>query len=79
MFHGDMRAAKAEMDTRVQEALRRTESRRLLRQAGIERRAWFARQTCWILCQLGRLLVGRGRRLEQVAAPPTLCVGSSSK
>ena len=53
------------VDMRLEEELRQAETRRLLREAGIDRRGWLARPGCWLLCQVGRLLVALGRRLEQ--------------
>jgi len=53
------------VDMRLEEELCQAETRRLLREAGIDRRGWLARPGCWLLCQVGRLLVALGRRLEQ--------------
>jgi len=57
---------------RVEEARRRLEVRCLLREAGIDRRGWVSRQSSWALCQLGRLLVALGRRLERYGLPPAM-------
>jgi hypothetical protein len=59
-------------DMRAEEALHRAEIRRLIREAGIVDRGWWSRQRCWLLCQLGRLLVAVGRRLKQYGAAGAL-------
>ena len=51
-------------DLRRQEAMRRAEHWRLVRLATGSRPGWLSRQGCWLLCQLGRTMVGLGRRLE---------------
>ena len=65
---------KMMMDMKVEETLREAETRRLLRQAGIDRRGWLLRQGCWLLCGVGRLMVILGQRLQQYGAsqPVTL-------
>ena len=42
---------------------------RLLREAGLVRRVPLPRPACWLLCQLGRVLVALGRQLERYAQP----------
>jgi hypothetical protein len=48
--------------------LRDAELWRLLRQGQREARPWHLRAGCWLLCQLGELLVQAGQRLQQVQA-----------
>jgi hypothetical protein len=56
-------------DRRRQEAMRVAETWRLLRQARAQRPARLSRPGCWLLCQLGHLLVRWGRRLQEVGSP----------
>lgn len=65
MLHANYALAKRIADMRVEEALRWAETHRLLREAGIDQRGWLSRQACWLLGQLGHLLVALGRRLER--------------
>ena len=65
MVQGDPFLFKVMMDMKVEETLREAETRRLLRQASIDRHGWLFRQGCWLLCQAGRLLVILGRRLQE--------------
>lgn len=60
------------IELRVEEALRAAERNRLLREAGIQRQGWLSRQGCWLLCQLGRLLVALGQRLQKRFQVPPL-------
>ena len=68
-MYADSRSARHLMEIRTQGILRRNETRKLLRQAGLEQRGWLSRQNCWLLCQLGHLLVALGRRLERYGRP----------
>ena len=34
--------------------------------------SWTKKQSCWILCQLGRLLVNLGHQLERYGTPQTV-------
>jgi len=68
-MYADSRSARHLMEIRTQGILRRNETRRLLRQAGLEQRGWLSRQNCWLLCQLGHLLVSLGKRLERYEQP----------
>jgi len=72
VFYRDFYLAEAIVNVRLQEAARRCEARRLLRQAGIDQRGWWPRQRCWLVCYLGRLLVALGQRLQQYSQPPTI-------
>jgi hypothetical protein len=48
---------------------------RLLRQ-GQERHGWLSQKGCWLLCQLGRLLVKAGQQLQAFGtARPVLRAG----
>jgi hypothetical protein len=72
MLYVDDYLAKHIADMRVEEALRRLETRHLLIQAGIDPRGWVSRQSRRVLCHLGRLLVALGRRLEGYGLPSTV-------
>ena len=54
---------------RREEAMNQAECWRLLRRTGIDRRGWLSIQVCRLLCQLGRLLITLGRRLESYGSP----------
>ncbi|UCC64837.1 MAG: hypothetical protein JSV36_07290 [Anaerolineae bacterium] len=62
------------VDMRLEEELRRAETRRLLHEAGIGGRGWLSRESRWLLCQIGRLLVAVGQRLERYTQPRVLPV-----
>jgi hypothetical protein len=66
--HPDLHGVMGSLHRR--EAMRRAEAWRLLRQAGLQRRGWLPRPGCWLLCQLGRLLVRAGRRLQEFGSSP---------
>lgn len=72
MLRTDSRAARAMMEMRLDEAQRRANSTDRLLQAGIEPRRRLSRPACLLLCQLGRLLVAMGRRLERFDVPQSL-------
>lgn len=59
-------------EMRLQEARFQAKQHRLLRQALPNRERWLSRQRCWLLCQLGGLLVALGQRLQQYGQPPPL-------
>lgn len=63
-MHPDMQ--KRVQDGRRQEAMRQAEVWRTLHQgrARASRPGWLYGQRCWLLCQLGRLLVRVGQQLE---------------
>ena len=56
-------------DRRRQEAMRVAETWRLLHQARAQRPTRLSRSGCWLLCQLGHLLIRWGRRLQEVNSP----------
>jgi hypothetical protein len=72
MTHMDFRSARAVMDMRVDEAQQQAEARHLRRRHGVRQPDWLPRQGCWLLCQLGHLLVALGERLEQYGLPQSL-------
>jgi hypothetical protein len=41
---------------------------RLLQPARQQRRGWLDRQRCWLLCQIGQVLVWSGQRLQRYGA-----------
>jgi hypothetical protein len=55
--------AKCLMDQRVNASLRETETRRTLREAGIDHRHGVVRQARRLLYRLGHMLVSLGQRL----------------
>ena len=77
MVQGDSRLFRVMMDMKVEETLREAETRRMLRQSGIDRRGWLLRQGCWLLCGVGRLLVILGRRLQQYEASQSVSLESA--
>ena len=74
MSYLDSRNAEHLMDIRTQGILHRTQTRSLLRQAGLEQRGWLSRKNHWLLCQLGHLLVALGRRLERYEQQQSLAI-----
>ena len=68
--HPDLR--KRMEDRRRREAERQAENWHLLRRARKAQRSWVSRQGCWLLCQLGHLLVRLGQQLQRVGAPQPL-------
>jgi hypothetical protein len=69
MMGMELYVAESIMEIRVRETLRDAEERRLLRRARLVRRGWFYRQRCWLLCQLGRLLIALGQRVRDLGLP----------
>ena len=75
MFHGDLYCAEKTMHQRLQDerkhfgALRQ---RRKARLSGALQQGWVARQGCSLLCQMGRLLVAMGLRMERYGLAQTL-------
>ncbi|MGD2040437.1 MAG: hypothetical protein PVH11_06405 [Anaerolineae bacterium] len=65
MLSSDLRASKAIMHTRLEEAQHKQELAKQLTEAGIDQRGWLARQSCRVLCQLGAQLVAFGESLER--------------
>jgi hypothetical protein len=72
MRYPDPFTAQLLMEMRVEERLRRAEIDRQVREAGVRRRGWLSRQGCWLLCQVGRLLVAVGARLQERYQVPSL-------
>lgn len=69
----DLYVVERTVQMRVKEELCRAESHRLLRQSELQRRGWVSQRGCWLLCQLGHLLVALGERLRQYdlsSSPP---------
>ena len=54
-------------EQRVRDCERKSESYRILQQAGVDHRGWLATGACALLSRLGCLLVALGRRLERTA------------
>jgi hypothetical protein len=65
MTSPDLFFARQLMEMRVDEALRKAERERWLREAGVHRTGRLSRRYCWLLCQLGRLLVSLGKSLQR--------------
>lgn len=72
MSYMEFRLAEELMQMRKEGAQQWSESRLLLRQANLVRPSWFSQQRCWLLCQLGRMLVALGERLERYALARSL-------
>jgi hypothetical protein len=75
MSYMEFRLAEELMEMRREGAQQWSGSRQLLRQANLIRPSWFSRQRCWLLCQLGRMLVALGERLERYALARSLSFG----
>lgn len=67
----DVYQAQQVKQEQVRDYLRKAETRRLCREAGIDQRGWMTRLACGLLCRLGHWLVTVGRRLERYALPST--------
>jgi hypothetical protein len=63
------------MKLRVEDTRRQAEVSYALRHAGVERQRWLTRQSCHVLCQLGRKLVEMGERLKQFDVPQAIPAG----
>jgi hypothetical protein len=74
MSYQDFRLSKELLHIHRERLLRRTETRSLLRQAGLVQPSWLHRSRCWLLCQMGRGLVALGNWLEQQALPESVAV-----
>jgi hypothetical protein len=75
MSYMEFRLAEELMEMRKEGAQQWSESCHLLRQAKLVRPSWFSQQRCWLLCQLGRMLVALGERLERYALARSLSFG----
>lgn len=53
------------------EAIQRARLWHMMHEALNDHPSWARKQSCWILCQLGRLLVNLGQQLERYGAPQT--------
>lgn len=51
------------------EAIHRAKLRHMMREALSNQPSWTKKQSCWLLCQLGRLLVSLGQQLERYGTP----------
>jgi hypothetical protein len=65
MLSADYRAARAIMDTHLQQAHQRADLERLRLQAGVHPQGWLACHVCQALSGLGSVLVGAGQKLER--------------
>lgn len=74
----DLFFLEREVQTRMQEAQRDAENRRLLRSVKMDQRRWLPRQGCWLLCQLGRLLVALGQHLQRYGHPQTFTLNGQA-
>ena len=66
MFRDDLYVAESLMFERVEERVAQARSRALLHQLSARQSA-LSRSSCRLLCQLGRLLVALGQRMERYA------------
>ena len=69
MFSSSPEMAKRIIEQRITKSLEEAETRRLLRQAGMDPRSPVFRQVRWLLSRLGHALVSLGRRLERYEVP----------
>jgi hypothetical protein len=69
MYCANLELSKLVEDARRADERRQAEHWRLLRRVRGDHRGWLSKQGCWLLCQLGRMLVRVGRRLERYGAP----------
>lgn len=67
MFPDELYVAESMMFQRVEERLGEARSRALVRQLSAGQRGVLSRSGCRLLCQLGRLPVALGRRMERYA------------
>ena len=69
MFLASPEMAKRIAEQRIANNLKEAETRRLLREAGMDPRSRVSRQVRRFLSRLGRALVSLGRRLERYEIP----------
>jgi hypothetical protein len=74
MSYQGFQLSKELMYIRRERLHRRTETRSLLRQAGLLQPNWLYRHRCLLLGQLGRGLVALAKQLEQRALPRSVPV-----
>ncbi len=67
MFPDDLYVSESMMFQRVEERVSEARSRALVRRLSAGQRGSLSRSSCRLLCQLGRLLVAMGRRMERYA------------
>jgi hypothetical protein len=70
MLSSDLRASKAIMHTRLEEAQHKQELAKQLTEAGIDQRGWLARQSCCLGQRFAHWLVAIGQKLDQATLPP---------
>jgi hypothetical protein len=75
MTYPSIDVAQRVAEERLQDCLRKAETDRVLREAGIDRRGWASRMACRLLYRLGHVLVALGQRLEAYELP---AAGSST-
>ncbi|MGD8997442.1 MAG: hypothetical protein PVH80_04990 [Anaerolineae bacterium] len=68
MFPVNLYEIKAIGDMRAEEAVRRAQHQRLLREMAKNERGWLTRQIALLLRWAGYLLVAAGRRLQQIGS-----------
>jgi hypothetical protein len=67
------------MEERARDGLRKAETRRLLLEAGIDRRGRLSRWTYRLVAGLGCLLVSLGRRLQRLEESPRPAPGPARR
>jgi hypothetical protein len=75
MDMGDFYTNERMMQLHVKEERSQAKARGMHRTESLSR-SWLPRQGCWILCQMGRMLVMLGRRLEQYGLPQSVVLES---
>ena len=63
------------MKLRVEDTRLQAEENHALHNAGIVRQRWLTRQSCHMLCRLGRKLVDVGAQLKQFDVPQAIPAG----
>jgi hypothetical protein len=69
---GELYIAEHTMGMRLEEVRQEVAFYRLRRQRRKLQPGWMSRQACWLLCQLGHLLVALGERLQRYGLPQVL-------
>ena len=69
MFLASPEMVKRIVEQSITEGLKEVETRRLLREAGMDRRSRISRQVRWLLSRMGHLFMTLGRLLERYEMP----------
>lgn len=69
MLYPNSDMARSVAEERLRDCLRKAETKRVLREAGLVQQSRLPRHFCLVLSRVGQWLVVVGRRLEQYATP----------